>query len=331
MKRISRMSNYAEFFNDDPWRDSASTNYPEGRRLYLKDDRFWVSRGDNGDILFFVHVKEPIDIKPLENIDGIDIVIERHTEVASRLICTLTSADDNLKKKFAIVAKDIAHSCSIFNGSQLFIKIQERIKSWAYFLKPSRTGLSPAEYVGFWGELYAVSELLMKVHSAEDAVRFWIGPEGKKQDITLNTMAIDVKTNMSGDPQTIKISSLDQLVKVTDTLYILRLVASPSNRLEGFSLQDLYSNCLDALSYNMAGESLFLQKTAELYGKANKEQLESKYVISTTQLFEVGDTFPTITHEKVAIEIVKATYEISLAGIKNSEVQKDIIEVLKYG
>jgi hypothetical protein len=325
------MNSIESFFNDDPWGEILSPCYPEGRRLYIKDDRFWVAKDSLDRIMFFVHEPCHGEIKCLENLDGVEVKIEQYLNDECRLCCTLLSYDASMREKFAVVAKDIAYYCTAFNGAQLFLKVQDRIKSWANFLKPTREGLSQSEYVGLWGELYAVSELLMNAHAADDAVRFWIGPEGKKQDITLNTIAVDVKTSMSGDPQTIKISSLDQLAKVTDTLYILRLVASPSNGIEGLSLQDLYLNCMNALSHNMIAETLFLQKTAELYGKANKGQLEGKYVISTTQLFEVDDAFPTITHEKVANEIVKATYEISLAGIKDSEVQRDIIEILKNG
>ena len=37
------MNGIEEFFNDDPWEHINSPTYPNGQRLYQKDERFWVS------------------------------------------------------------------------------------------------------------------------------------------------------------------------------------------------------------------------------------------------------------------------------------------------
>ena len=59
------MSNYEDFFKDDPWSEITEPSYPEGRQLYMNDDRFWVSRNQEGQIQFFIHEKEIIEVKSI--------------------------------------------------------------------------------------------------------------------------------------------------------------------------------------------------------------------------------------------------------------------------
>ena len=194
-----------EFFLDNPWELIAAPCYPEGRRLYLHDERFWVSIDEFHQILFFVQDRGADKIKPLENLAGLQVSLEKLSNGEDRLVCRLTSNEPELVEKFATVAKDIAFHCSEFEGSQLFLKTQDRIKSWANFLKPSRHGLTHSEFVGLFGELYVLAEFIMPDIPAEDAVRSWIGPDDKKQDFTFNHAAIEVKTTVSGDKQTVEL------------------------------------------------------------------------------------------------------------------------------
>lgn len=325
------MSDYESFFNHDPWVNIKESSYPLGMQLYINDDRFWVSRNQDNQVQFFVHEKELIDICSEEDLIGVQISIGIYGDKSSRLVCTLTADEESVKDKFTIVVKDIAYHCSKYTGTQLFLKIQERIKSWANFLVPKRVGLSHSEFIGFWGELYAVSELLMKNHSGIDSVRFWVGPEGKKQDITMNTTAIEVKTSVLGSSRTIKISSLDQLERITPSLYLLHIVLSPSNNETGKSLGMLYEDCLKYLAKDIAAETVFLQKSSELYGKASAAQLEDKFSMVALTLFNVREGFPVITADHIQLGIVKAEYEISISAIKEFNVTEILEGVIKNG
>ena len=325
------MNDYEHFFKDDPWSEITESSYPEGRQLYMNDDRFWVSRNQKGQIQFFVHEKEVIDIKSIENFAGIEININIFNQRSSRLICTLVAEELSVKDKFSIVAKDVSYNCSKYSGPQLFLKVQERIRSWANFLKPTQIGLSDSEFVGFWGELYTVSKLLMKWHLPSDAVRFWVGPEGKKQDITLNATAFEVKTSFSGDPRTIKISSVEQLERITEFLYLLHIIANPSDRDSGISLEMLYQECLGALCHDMYAETLFLQKTSKLYGKASEAQLGENFAIVSLSLFDVNDNFPFITRDEIKEGITAVQYEILTSSLKEFDVTESIEEKIKNG
>lgn len=321
----------SEFFLDDPWAKINEPCYPDGRRLYLNDERFWVSMDENRQILFFVQDVGADKIKPLENLAGLYVSIERYGTGEHRLVCRLTSQEPELLEKFATVAKDIAFHCSSYTGIHLFLKTQERIKSWANFLKPSRAGLTHSEFVGFFGEMYVLSEYFMQAVSPGDSVRAWIGPEGKKQDFTFNNSAIEVKTTLSGDQQTIKISSLDQLDKVTSELYLMRVVAVPSSDGTGFNLCGLYEKCLESIAHNVVAEGLFLQKASLLYGKASESQLKGCYVVVNVSIFNVDDEFPKITCDDVDLAIRDVKYEIVVGALSDFEVATDIKEIISNG
>ena len=325
------MNSYESFFKDDPWSEITEPSYPQGRQLYLNDDRFWVSKNKDGYIQFFIHEKEIIDIKNVENLAGVDVSICSFNQNSSRLICTLTTDDREIKEKFSIVAKDVSYSCSKYHGTQLFLKVQDRIKSWANFLKPTKTGLSQSEFIGFWGELFTLSDILMKWLLPADVVRFWIGPEGKKQDITLNSIALEIKTSVSGDSRTIKISSMEQLERITSSLYLLHIVANPSDKEHGFSLEMLYQKCLKSLAYDLGAETLFIKKASELYSKASESQLNENFSIVSLSLFNVNDTFPFITSDDVKLGISSVSYEILISSLKAFEVTDSLEEILKNG
>jgi len=331
MKSMTMKNSTNEFFLDDPWRSITNPCYPDGRRLYLNDERFWVSMDENRQLLFFVQDKGGNNIKPLENLAGLNVSIENYAFSEYRLVCRLTSTDPELREKFATVAKDIAFHCSAYKDSQLFLRIQERIKSWANFLKPSRTGLLNSEFVGFFGELYVLSEHIMKALPVPDSVRAWIGPEGKKHDFTFNHSAIEVKTTLSGDQQSVQITSLDQLDKDTSELYLMRIVAAPSGDGTGFSLGGLYEQCLEDISHDVVAEGLFLQKASDLYGNASESQLRNHFVIVNVCFYGVDERFPKLTRCDVDLAISEVKYEISVGALSSFKKATDIAEIINNG
>ncbi len=325
------MNSTQKFFGDNPWQAINQPCYPEGRRLYLDDERFWVSMDNNRHLLFFVQDAGANSVKPLENLAGLEVSIERQANGDQRLVCKLTAAEPELEDKFATVAKDIAFHCSGYKGVQLFLKIQERIKSWANFLKPSRSGLTHSEFVGFFGELYALVEHLTPALTAEDSIRAWIGLEGKKQDFTFNEWALEVKTTISGDQQTIRISSLDQLDIVTEKLYLLRVVAAPAADGNGLSLGELYDRCRSSVQHNAIVEGTFLQKASAFYGKASENQINEQFRIVNISVFDITDEFPKLTRSDVHPAIPAAHYDISVGALASFEVTSDISEILTNG
>jgi len=322
------MDNFDSFFSDDPWANVNGPSYPQGQRLYLHDERFWVSIDDENRLLFFIHAKGGGSVRPLENLAGLDISIEEQSSGEYRLVCRLTDDDPDIAAKFQTVAKDVAYYCSQYSGSQLFMKTQERIKSWANFLRPSRRGLTRSQFIGFFGELFVLSEYLTPALSAASAVRSWVGPESKKQDFTFDSFALEVKTTASGDPNVVRVSSLDQLDRVTDQLFLLRLVISPANDGLGVTLQDLYLKCLSDVEHDIPTESLFIQRATQLYGKASESQLADRYAVTNMSVYEVTDDFPCLTRHDVGNAILDANYQIAVSALDKHKISEDLGDIL---
>lgn len=326
------MTNSSEtFFKDDPWLEIDGPSYPQGRQLYQNDDRFWVSKNESGYLQFFIHIKEFIEIKSIDCLADIEINISRFGANSSRLICTLLSGENELSQKFSIVAKDIAYYCSKDNDREIFLSAQKRIESWANFLRPTKKGLNNSEFVGLWGELYTISEILMHYHKPADVIRFWIGPEGKKKDLTLNSIEIEIKTSMSGSSNKINISSIDQLEVMSDKLYLLHINASPSTDDAGFSLEDFYEKCIKTLSEELNIQRMFQNKLSRLYFKASEAQLKDKFSIHSINLFDVRDDFPMIRRKNISPGVASAKYKIFTAYLDGFNVTNDMEGIIKNG
>ena len=84
------MQDIEKFFNDDPWINIGSPIYPNGQRLYQKDERFWVSMDASNRLIFFIRESGKYTIKKLPKLSGLEVSIDYDTSGETRLICTLT-------------------------------------------------------------------------------------------------------------------------------------------------------------------------------------------------------------------------------------------------
>jgi len=321
------MQDIEKFFNDDPWINIGSPIYPNGQRLYQKDERFWVSMDASNRLIFFIRESGKYTIKKLPKLSGLEVSIDYDTSGETRLICTLT--EPLLKDKFAIVAKDVAYTTDKFQGDKFLDECKTRIISWADFLKPSRKGLTKSEWYGFWGELFTLTQILLPSSDYANTIKSWIGPDGKKQDFTFNNSALEIKTTLSGDANSIKISSLDQLHRVTDSLYLLHLHINYSNDPGALSLQDMYERTLAAVETDTDTKMKFLNKTSKLYGKASEEQLETKFNFIAMESYGVNDNFPKLTGDNTQSAITAAKYDINPSSLKPYLIELDLDEILK--
>lgn len=322
------MNDIEEFFNDDPWEHINSPTYPNGQRLYQKDERFWVSMDASERLVFFIREPGKYTIKKLPKLDGLEINID-HGSIngETMLVCTLT--EPLLRDKFAIVAKDVAYSSSSFEGDKFLDECKTRIISWANFLKPSRKGLTKSEWIGFWGELYMLTQILKPSMNTSDAVKFWIGPDGKKQDFTFNNSALEIKTTLSGDPSAIKISSLDQLHKITERLFLMHLHINLSNDATALSLNDMYLSMENSLEDDIDAKTKFLNKASSLYGKASEEQLEDKFNFLGMEAYEIKDGFPSLTSENTVSAITAVKYSLNPSSLKPYLTELNVDDLLR--
>ena len=319
------MSNFDNFFNEDPWAEISGPIFPMGRQLYVKDQRFWVSINDNGEYVFFVHEEGLHEINEVKDLSDLDVQVEFPGK-GTMLIYTLK--DEILKDKFSTIIKSVAHNTSGFNGKKLLEEVSKEVLSWADFLRPSRRGLTRSELIGLWGELYILSEILTQTYSIDDSVRFWIGPEGKKQDFTLNNLAIETKTTLSGDGDSIRISSLDQLNKITEELFLMHVFINLSDSSSGNCLKNMYEDLLKKIGDDTHLKNIFEVKISTLYGKATIDQLDERFDFIKYDLYQVSEDFPKITFENTSVAITRARYSINTAALLQFKVEQELSELL---
>ncbi len=315
---------FSDFFLDDPWQHMDEPNYPNGSRLYKKSRDFWVSINTDEQLVFFVKTEGIFKIKKIPKLKNLSISID-YFDNETRLVCSLT--DLTLRDKFSLIAKRVAFKNSEHEGQQLIDESLNEIQEWGNFLKPTRVGLTHEEYLGFWGELYTLMELITPIVGFSDALRFWIGQQGKKQDFTLNDLAIETKTSLSGDSNLIKISSYEQLQKNTKKLYLLRIQANKTESDEGFSLKSMFEKAKSLCSKDQ--ESELIDKTKTLYNKASEVQLDEKCDCLKYFIYDVNDDFPKITKEKLDQAITAVKYSINPNSLNDFEVKKTIAELLE--
>ena len=321
------MNDADKVFREDPWEGIDDSN--ASRRLYEKDKRFWVSVDEDKRLVFFIRETGKYEIKNLPSLSSLEISVDLSQQEETRLICTLT--DNDLRDKFAIIAKAIAYKNTNLVGNVFLDTCKNQIMSWGEFLKPSRKGLTHAEWIGYWGELYVLLFMVHPNFNFHDAVKFWIGPLMKKQDFALNNKALEIKTSMTGDAAHIKISSLDQLHKISDELYLFHLHISQSSDDSGYSLSDLYEKAKNLFDDNSQTELGFLDKIKRLHNKATKDQLEQKFNYVSEDIYSVPDNtndFPALTSLNINQGISAVKYSINPAALINFKVSKTIEEVI---
>ena len=99
------MSDMEKFVREDPWQNITSPVYPNGQRLYQKDERFWVSMDTSDRLVFFMREPGKYTIKKLPELNGLEITIDHDSiDGETMLVCTLT--EPLLGDKFALVAKN---------------------------------------------------------------------------------------------------------------------------------------------------------------------------------------------------------------------------------
>ena len=264
-----------------------------------------------------------------------DIVMTAYSITGSLSAATELSsslADEDLKDKFGIIAKAIAYKNTNLAGNIFLDACKNQMISWGDFLKPSRKGLTHSEWIGYWGELYVLLFMIHPNYSFHEAVKFWIGPLMKKQDFAMHDVALEIKTAMSGDASHIKISSLDQLHKISEKLYLLHLHISLSNDESGYSLNDLYNKAKSLFENNTQTELGFTDKTKRLHSKASKEQLEQKFNFVTNEVYSVPDNdkdFPALTSLNTNQGISLVKYSINPSALINFKIDKAIEDLIK--
>lgn len=325
--RMTMMSD-VDFFRDDPWEGIDAGAYPAGKRLYRKDERYWVSKNQKNELIFFIQ-DQCLDLIPTSlNLPSLELKIENYTNNEKRLTCTYKEPSEENKEKFAIVIKSVAFETGKYKGLNLFSVIQKELHSWSSFLKNHDNPLSRAELIGLWGELYVLSNLLIKNHNIEDVINYWAGPEGGKKDFTLNKIALEVKTTTTSGPNEIKINSLDQLDITSQKLFLIHLQINSADQDKGQSLSYFHELIHSKLKHDFNALTLYFKKIGKFINRASNLQKTESFISSKIEMYSICDQFPKLIRNNVPSEIIEAHYSLSISKIQQFNVTDNMMEII---
>ena len=314
-------------FFTDPWEYITQPIYPKVNRLFTEDDRFYVSINEEDQKLFIIQVPQIIDVDIVSELNSVEIKVVGFDQDKTRLLCILT--DKDLIDSFTLVIKDVAHRCKEYSDELVINKSIERLLDWSEFLKPSRKGIKKSEQRGLWGEMFVLREYMSEVHPIEDAVKFWVGQDKSKQDFTLNHIALEVKTSMSGATPVIKISSIDQLEKVTDYLYLMKIFINEGNDPDAKSLKDLYENIIESIGDDRETLTKFLSDTSRVYDRATEKQINEKFIFLNYELYEIVEKFPRLSKNDFSEAIIIKDYELDRSKIAEFLIEEPVENLIK--
>lgn len=300
------------------WKDSPI--YPEGRRFVVNDDRFYISRDSSGAALLLVKENEKNEQAKIEDIfSGLSIFNDRSFS-GNGIVCRLE--DERLESKFGYVCEDIVKEAHRYSGQELFKYIVNQLKQWSGFLSPKREGLSEEKYLGLWGELWVIAKHYLERFDAETVAHSYNGPKGSSQDMSGLDFTLEVKSTYSKSPKELNISSLEQLDASCEYQGICLLRVDLSEN--GESLETLVDAIEKYLSSDNDALMLFRRKSSELLGEASLKQMSIKNLTLQESCWNVTDDFPALKRTEIPVEIAKANYKITLAGIQDFEIPNGI-------
>ena len=321
-------------FTSNPW-NVETLSYPAANRLfYPLNDKCYVSKEPNtGRLVFFVTMDGIINIDLPKKYQGFSLKIQHNEDNSTHLLCTLNDIES--QDKFSILAKSVAKDTVGLEGHILLEKAISLINEISSFFKLDNKKLTYEEYIWLWGELYFLYfELMSELNSPKNAIDYWIGPTGKKhntakQDFTFDELAFELKTTMSGGSKDIRISSKDQLDKITNELYLVHIFVNQVDSNDGHSLQEIIDLIREKLASDHLTELDFTKKVEPLRSRANDKQLKDKLKFIGLNIYLVGENFPSLTHENVHEGIIETRYTISSASITSFITKKTIKEIIK--
>ncbi len=183
------------------------------------------------------------------------------------------------------------------NEKSMIKRFTSRFLKWQQFLEQyTLEGLSEVEQRGLYGELWFLRKYMIPICGINEGIDAWCGPEGSPQDFRLKGYAIEVKTTIGKQHETIVISNEQQLddtgLKALFLQHISLIVTAGNNE----TLPEIIKNIRTKIENSSASVEKFNNLLIDSgYIDAHAERYQSKgYSIRSYNIFHVKDTFPRI-------------------------------------
>lgn len=266
------------------------------------------------------------------NLPEFENVSVRHCEIdgGHRLVLCLT--DHQLKDLFSIICADLADASSRSESPAGAANIfAVRLNRWADLLRRGRSQeMSFRERLGLLGELCLVKWLIDDCGIAPEVVtRGWRGPDGDTNDIGLNNVRIEVKSQLSTQPFLIRVSSLEQLDGDGRELCVAlhRFTVSET----GISLASLVADISFRLSGSHSGLMEFQRKLFLVGYQHDAGYASEEFNLDAVRVYRVAEGFPRLVPSTVPDGITRVKYDVACETVEDYRIEQMDLGMLING
>jgi len=192
----------------------------------------------------------------------------------------------------------------------------EHLHRWrAFFSGKQARLLSHEELRGLFAELHVLRWIYSAHRSKAVAVNGWCGPEQAHHDFVFDELAIEVKSLVPSDRNTVRISSEDQLEKDVGTLFLFTVFLSAT----GAGGQRQSVNALVTLLENELASSSVLGDFRLKLARCGYVRLDDydhpEFAVIDMKSFRVGDDTPRIVRSQLPAGVSRVQYQIALESL----------------
>lgn len=210
----------------------------------------------------------------------------------------------------------IEQTRGLTDESEGYQAIVNRYYQWKkLFTSKGNNLLSEYEVMGLIGEILFLQRYLKPIIGLEEGLAGWSGQEMTHKDFSYQDSWYEVKTVSSGK-NTVKISSIEQLESDVPGELIVYKLEKMSEMYDGITLNKLVFDTANMFPIQDDRDK-FLNKVALLGYMYNNYYDTLVFEVKKFTRYKVFDGFPVLTKDNLPAQIVKASYEIDLAQIKD--------------
>ena len=192
----------------------------------------------------------------------------------------------------------------------------EQLHRWrAFFAGKQVRLLSHEEIRGLFAELCVLRWIFNGHRSKADAVGGWYGPEQAHHDFVFDDLAIEVKSLIPKDRNTVRISSEDQLEKDVGKLFLFTVFLSAGGTAtQRYSINALVALIEDELA-STGALGAFRQKLARSGYVRLDDYDHPEFAVVDMTAYRVEEGTPRIVRSQVPAGVSRVQYQIALESL----------------
>jgi hypothetical protein len=245
-------------------------------------------------------------------INGIDFKIDKMGAVNSDDTFLFIEKKDNISLEafysFTVsIFLKLKEESSYLNLQSIIQEVVDEYND--YFNSPKKWFLSKQQEQGLYGELHVLKDLIAKY--GDEAIYFWLGPEKNMHDFYLETIDLEVKTNLKVVSNKIRISNENQLTQIQNRNLYLVVINMEENSSIGQDIKDLFAQITDLLKKNES-KKVLMQKLSLF--KINNDNFSPKYkfVLKGIKNYLINADSSILNLSNLPKAVSNASYDLNL-------------------